>query len=96
VGRPVQAIEWYTKALAEDPSAHAVHTNRAAAYFNTSQLDEALADAQRAVHLEPKWTKVTILPSCHACDECYAAWLYGPCASYLPTNELPFSLPPKP
>eukprot|EP00959_Pyramimonas_sp_CCMP1952_P398338 8346403-Pyramimonas_sp.AAC.1 len=29
-----QALEWYTKAIAEDGSVHAVYTNRAATYFN--------------------------------------------------------------
>ena len=33
-----QALEWYTKAIAEDGSVHAVYTNRAAAYFNLKKV----------------------------------------------------------
>ena len=33
-----QALEWYTKAIAEDGSVHAVYTNRAATYFNLGKV----------------------------------------------------------
>eukprot|EP00240_Pyramimonas_obovata_P013701 CAMPEP_0118933648 /NCGR_PEP_ID=MMETSP1169-20130426/12108_1 /TAXON_ID=36882 /ORGANISM="Pyramimonas obovata, Strain CCMP722" /LENGTH=251 /DNA_ID=CAMNT_0006876439 /DNA_START=82 /DNA_END=834 /DNA_ORIENTATION=+ len=52
-----QALEWYTKAIAEDGTVHAVYTNRAAAYFNLGKFQESLQDAEKSVELEPKWTK---------------------------------------
>mmetsp|Transcript_17070 Transcript_17070/g.23551 ORF Transcript_17070/g.23551 Transcript_17070/m.23551 type:complete len:254 (+) Transcript_17070:311-1072(+) len=52
-----QAIEWYTKAIKEDPTVHAIYTNRAAAFFNIAKIAESLADAEKSVELEPKWTK---------------------------------------
>ena len=49
----------YTQALDANPKAYDVYTNRAAAYAALKMWDEALADAEAAVKLNPAWLKVS-------------------------------------
>ncbi|OQR91051.1 hypothetical protein ACHHYP_05048 [Achlya hypogyna] len=51
------AMEYYSKALALQPSSHTLFGNRSAAYFNLRRFDLALDDALKAVALEPQWPK---------------------------------------
>ena len=52
-----QAAEWYSKALAADPSAVPVYTNRAAAHFAAGRFEESAADARAAVERDDGWVK---------------------------------------
>lgn len=52
-----QALEWYTKAVVEDGSQHAVYTNRSATYFNLKMFPESLQDAEKSVALNASWIK---------------------------------------
>jgi len=52
-----QAIEWYSKAIKLDPNDSAFYSNRCAAYMGMNKFEEALADAEQCVVLQPKWVK---------------------------------------
>ncbi|KAJ7350439.1 thioredoxin-domain-containing protein [Mycena albidolilacea] len=54
-----EAIEQYTAALALAPASGALYGNRSIAYLKAEppQPDLALADAQKATEVEPKWGK---------------------------------------
>lgn len=56
-GNYPRAIQFYTNALAENPSDHTILSNRAAAYQNSSQFAAALADAEKCIELKPDWGK---------------------------------------
>jgi small glutamine-rich tetratricopeptide repeat-containing protein alpha len=51
------AIKQYTAAIAIDPQNAIYLSNRAAAYSASNQQDKAVADAQAAVDIDPKYTK---------------------------------------
>ena len=52
-----QAIEWYTKAIEENPMAFDVYTNRASTYAALKMWEEGLSDAREAVRIQPDWVK---------------------------------------
>ncbi|KAJ6558415.1 thioredoxin-domain-containing protein [Mycena vulgaris] len=58
-GRYAEAIEKYTAAISLAPTSAALYGNRSIAYLKSipPDLDLALADAQKATEVEPKWGK---------------------------------------
>ncbi|KAJ6497730.1 thioredoxin-domain-containing protein [Mycena sanguinolenta] len=58
-GQYPEAIEKYTAAISLAPNSGALYGNRSIAYLKSSppNLDLALADAQKATEVEPKWGK---------------------------------------
>jgi tetratricopeptide (TPR) repeat protein len=44
-----KAIEFYTKAIEENPSDHTVYGNRSASFHNSKKYEEALEDAEKCV-----------------------------------------------
>lgn len=60
VSKPPQyekAVEAYTEALLIDPAHHVVLSNRSLAYYKLENHGDALADAERAISVCPKWAK---------------------------------------
>jgi len=51
------AIEFYTKAIEENPTDHTIYGNRAAAYQNSTQFTEAIEDADKCIELKSDWAK---------------------------------------
>jgi len=51
------AIEFYGKAIEENPTDHTVFGNRAAAYHNQRNFDLAQCDAESCIKIKPDWTK---------------------------------------
>ncbi|CAK5281827.1 unnamed protein product [Mycena citricolor] len=58
-GKYPEAIEKYSEAITIAPTSAALYANRAASYLKLTdpELDLALADAQKATEVEPKWGK---------------------------------------
>ncbi|KAJ7717819.1 thioredoxin-domain-containing protein [Mycena maculata] len=58
-GQYTEAIERYTAAIALAPNSATLYGNRSIAYLKSTppELDLALADAQKATEVEPKWGK---------------------------------------
>jgi len=58
-GKYPEAIEKYTDAITLAPNSAALYGNRSIAYLKSTppDLDLALADAQKATEVEPKWGK---------------------------------------
>ena len=54
-----EAIGHYTDAIALDGSQHTFYSNRAAAYQSKGDYENALADAEKCVSLNPTWAKDT-------------------------------------
>ncbi len=52
-----EAIRLYSEAIALDKTCSVYFSNRAAVYLTVNKLDEALADAREAVHLDKKNAK---------------------------------------
>jgi len=52
-----QAIEWYSKAIKYDPQDSAFYSNRCAAYMGMNKFEEALADSEQCIVLQPNWVK---------------------------------------
>jgi serine/threonine-protein phosphatase 5 len=53
-----QAAEVYSQAIAKNPSVPAYYSNRALAYLKTESYGYALADATKAIELDPGFVKV--------------------------------------
>ena len=53
-----EAVEGYTKAIALNPTNAVYYANRAAAHIHLENFGFALADASKAIELDPKYTKV--------------------------------------
>mmetsp|Transcript_698 Transcript_698/g.1067 ORF Transcript_698/g.1067 Transcript_698/m.1067 type:complete len:419 (+) Transcript_698:65-1321(+) len=51
------AIELYTSSLELNPKVHTVYSNRSASYMKLGNHEEALADAQKCIELDPAWAK---------------------------------------
>jgi small glutamine-rich tetratricopeptide repeat-containing protein alpha len=51
------AIEEYTKALELDPMNTVLYSNRAAAFSQNNQHEKAVADSQKAIELDPEFSK---------------------------------------
>jgi L1 cell adhesion molecule like protein len=58
-GHYAEAIEQYTAAISAAPNSGALYGNRSIAYLKLTppNLDLALADAEKATEVEPKWGK---------------------------------------
>merc|ERR1719499_120765 len=52
-----EAIEFYTKALEQDPFDHVFYSNRSACYAESEEFDKALRDAERCIALSPQFAK---------------------------------------
>lgn len=52
-----KAIEFYTKAIEENPSDHTIYGNRSASYNNLKKYDLALADGEKAIQIKSDWSK---------------------------------------
>ncbi len=57
-GQLEEAIQFYSQAVARDPSNHVLYSNRCAAYMKQEKFDEALEDASTTTKLKPDWSKV--------------------------------------
>ena len=55
--RYAKAVAGYTAALAADPTSAVLHANRSAAHARLENFGSALADASRAVELDPAYVK---------------------------------------
>lgn len=53
-----KAINYYTRAINENPSDPSFYSNRALCFFNISKLQEALQDCERSLALQPNSAKV--------------------------------------
>ena len=51
------AVNFYTQALEENPSDHTILGNRSAAKYQLKNYDDALADAEQCISLQPEWSK---------------------------------------
>ena len=52
-----KAIEFYTKAIEENPSDHTVYGNRSASFHNCKKYEQALEDGEKAISMKPDWSK---------------------------------------
>ena len=53
----VKAIDYYTAAIKENPSDHTIYGNRASAFQNIREYENALEDAEDAIKINPQWGK---------------------------------------
>ena len=51
------AIDFYSQALGETPTEHTIMGNRSAAYYQLKKYEEAQADAEKCIELQPDWSK---------------------------------------
>lgn len=56
-GRFAESVDAFTEAISVDSSNHILFSNRSASYASLKQWDAALADAERAIQLQPDWAK---------------------------------------
>jgi len=56
-GKFQEAINWYTKAIKEDPLDSAFYSNRCAAFMGLNKIEEALKDAESCIKTKPDWVK---------------------------------------
>lgn len=63
------ALRHFNKAIALDPLNYIYYSNRSMVLMRLKRLDEALADTNRVVILNPMWPKVR---SAHACAGAHA------------------------
>ncbi|RGB36537.1 hypothetical protein C1646_622781, partial [Rhizophagus diaphanus] len=54
------AIDKYSEAINLNPTVAAYYANRSFAYFKTEAFGYAVADADKAIKLDPSYTKVKI------------------------------------
>lgn len=52
-----EAIEFYTKALEQDPLDHVFYSNRSACYAESDEFEKALRDAERCIAINPQFAK---------------------------------------
>jgi len=52
-----KAIEFYTQAIEANPTDHTIYGNRSASYHNLKKFNEALADGEKCVEINPSWGK---------------------------------------
>ena len=51
------AIQLYTQAITENPNDHTIYGNRSAAYHNTKNFVDALADGEKCISIKSDWAK---------------------------------------
>lgn len=56
-----EAIEVYTRAIELNGNNAVYYANRAAAHIHMENYGYALSDASKAIELDPKYTKVSLL-----------------------------------
>lgn len=56
-GKFDEAVDCYTKAINLDKSNHVLYSNRSAAFLKAGRLQEALADAEETIRVNPSWPK---------------------------------------
>ena len=61
------AIEKYTQAVELNPNVAVYYANRSFAYMKTEAYGFAVADADKAVTVDPSYVKVTIIRNRFAC-----------------------------
>jgi len=52
-----KAIDFYSRAIALEPTQHTLFSNRSAAYKSSGDYDAAISDAQQCISLKPEWHK---------------------------------------
>lgn len=52
-----EAVEFFTKAIEEDPSNHVLYSNRSAAYSALQEGKDALQDAEKVIEIKSDWPK---------------------------------------
>ena len=77
-----KAIEFYSKAIEENPSDHTVYGNRSASFHNLKKYDQALADGEKAISLKGDWSKgyqrkAMALHGLGKLEDAYAAYEQG-------------------
>jgi len=63
----MQAIHLYTEGLRREPSNAMVFSNRSAAFLHSSDFRSALSDAEKAIKLQPTWSKVSVVTTVVNC-----------------------------
>jgi stress-induced-phosphoprotein 1 len=56
-GKFKEAVQFYTEALEVDVDDHVLYSNRSAAFASLRQFDEARADAEKCISLNPNFVK---------------------------------------
>jgi len=56
-GKTMEAILWFSFAILLDPSNFIFYSNRSAAWINAKNYSNALADANKCIHLNPNWAR---------------------------------------
>ncbi len=72
LGEYVSAIDDYTKAIEFEKNDADLYNSRGVAYYNTDNLDKALADYDQAIKLDPKDPMKFEKPC--ACQKCEAGF----------------------
>jgi stress-induced-phosphoprotein 1 len=52
-----EAIDWYTKAVQQEPNDATFYSNRCAAYMALDKFTEALRDSEHCIRIQPNWVK---------------------------------------
>lgn len=52
-----EAIDFFTKAIEQNPNDHVFYSNRSGSYLNNGQYDEALQDAETCIKMNPAWPR---------------------------------------
>lgn len=52
-----KAIEAYTKAITKDPTSAVYYSNRAAAHISKQDYSAAVADAEKAIEVNPEFAR---------------------------------------
>lgn len=52
-----EALQFFTKALEDDPTNHTIYSNLSATYMALKEYKEALASAKKTIELKPDWPK---------------------------------------
>ena len=53
----IKAIDYYSAAIKENPQDHTIFGNRAAAFQNIKEFENALEDAEECIKINPAWGK---------------------------------------
>lgn len=82
-----EAIDAYTQAINLDSNNHVLYSNRSAAYAKAGKFESALADAEKTIEINPKWTKGysrkgSALSYLKKYSEAFQAYAAGKCQIY--------------